>query len=149
MEPSIQIRKALTHDTKEIARLCGQLGYSDDEAVVRERLKAIDSDPKHAVFVAESDSKSIAGWIHVLPRFLLISRPVAEIGGVVVDERQRRKGIGRALMSHAEKWAKENGYEGIIVRSDSRRQESHKFYPDIGYDLLKEQKVYIKFFQKT
>jgi GNAT superfamily N-acetyltransferase len=62
----------------------------------------------------------------------LISRPVAEVGGIVVDERESRKGIGRALISHAEKWAKENGYEGIIVRSDSMRQESHKFYPQIS-----------------
>jgi GNAT superfamily N-acetyltransferase len=93
---------------------------------------SIYSNPKHAVFVAVSDSSSITGWIHVLPRLLLIWRPIAEIGGIVVDEKERRKGIGRALISRAEKWAKENGYEGIIVRSDSRRQESHKFYPAIS-----------------
>lgn len=145
----MHIRKALISDITEIAKLCGQLGYTEDEALVWQRFIAIEDYPKHAIFVAESETKAILGWIHILPRFLLVSRPIAEIGGIVVDERERRKGVGRELISYAEKWVKENGYEGIIVRSDSRRQESHKFYPDVGYEFLKEQKVYFNFFEKS
>ena len=40
----------------------------------------------------------------------------------------------------------QKNYEGIIVRSDTKRAESHNFYPQIGYELLKNQKVYIRFF---
>jgi hypothetical protein len=51
----------------------------------------------------------------------------------------------RNLIEHAEGWASRNGFDGIIVKSNSKRRESHFFYPSVGYESLKEQKVYIKF----
>lgn len=54
--------------------------------------------------------------------------------------------IGKHLMNFAEVWAQNNNYEGVIVRSDTKRTESHHFYLQIGYELLKDQKVYIRFF---
>jgi predicted N-acetyltransferase YhbS len=142
----MNIREAKIEDLPEIAILSGELGYSSDEETVRKRFMKIKSDSNHAVFVAESDSNEIAGWIHVMPRILLLSRPLAELGGLVVSEKYRRKGVGQSLMKSAETWAQNHNYEGIIVRSDTKRIESHHFYPQIGYDLLKDQKVYIRFF---
>lgn len=77
---------------------------------------------------------------------LLLSRPLAEIGGLIVSEKYRRKGVGQRLVERAEDWARNKNYEGLIVRSDVKRTESHYFYPQIGYELLKDQKVYIHFF---
>jgi predicted N-acetyltransferase YhbS len=142
----MNIREAKLEDLPVIAILSGELGYSSDEETVRKRFMKIKSDSNHAVFVAESESYEIAGWIHVMPRILLLSRPIAEIGGLVVSEKYRRKGVGKRLVECAETWAKNHNYEGIIVRSDTKRIESHHFYPQIGYDPLKEQKVYIRFF---
>lgn len=142
----MNIREAIIEDIPMIATLSGDLGYSTDETIVLQRFMKIKSDINHAIFVAESDSKEIAGWIHIMPRILLLSRPIAEIGGLIVSEKYRRKGVGQRLMKSAEAWAKNHNYEGIIVRSDTKRIESHHFYPQVGYDLLKDQKVYIRFF---
>jgi N-acetylglutamate synthase-like GNAT family acetyltransferase len=139
------IRDAKIDDLPMIAHLSELLGYSGDEAVVSQRFKIIQSDNRHAIFVAESSSHEIAGWIHVLPRILLLSRPIAEIGGLIVSEKYRRKGVGQSLVKHAEEWAIKHDYQGLVVRSDSKRIESHHFYPKIGYDFIKDQKVYIRF----
>ena len=142
----MNIRNAKIEDLPMIARLCGDLGYSNDEEIVLKRFLKIASDSKHAVFVAESNSGEITGWIHVIPRILLLSQPLAEIGGLIVSEKYRRKGVGKHLVNFAEVWARNHSYEGIIVRSDIKRKESHHFYPRIGYEHLKDQKVYIRFF---
>jgi hypothetical protein len=43
--------------------------------------------------VAENDDNFVIAWIHILPRKLLISGSTAEIGGLIVDDQFRRKGI--------------------------------------------------------
>jgi len=98
----------------------------------------------HAVFVAELGGHDIVGWIHMMPRQLLYSPRLAEIGGLVVDAEHRRKGVGRALIDAAEEWAEEQGYSRIVVRSNAVRKEAHDFYPSLGYNSVKTQKVYRK-----
>jgi N-acetylglutamate synthase-like GNAT family acetyltransferase len=143
----MNIRDAKIEDIPIIARLSGDLGYSNDQEIVHQRFLKIASDSNHAIFVAETDSGEVVGWLHVMPRILLLSRPLAEIGGVIVLKNYRRKGVGQRLMKHGESWAKKRNYEGLVVRSDTKRPESHYFYPQIGYELLKDQKVYIQFFE--
>jgi N-acetylglutamate synthase-like GNAT family acetyltransferase len=140
----LTIRQASSSDTAAVTRLCGQLGYPADEASVNERFHAIDEDPHHAVFVAEDEDGSVVGWIHVMPRQTLLSSTVGELGGLVVDERGRRKGVGAALVAHAEEWALQSGYKELVVRSDTRRSESHSFYPALGFEVSKDQRVYRK-----
>jgi N-acetylglutamate synthase-like GNAT family acetyltransferase len=142
----MNIREAKIEDMPMIAILSRDLGYSNDEAIVLQRFMKIKSDINHAVLVAKSNSNEIAGWIHVMPHILLLSGPLAEIGGLIVSEKYRRKGVGQRLVKCAEIWAQKHSYEGMIVRSDIKRIDSHHFYPQIGYKLLKDQKVYIRFF---
>jgi GNAT superfamily N-acetyltransferase len=52
--------------------------------------------------------------------------------------------MGRALIHAAEEWAKEQGYSRIVVRSNAVRKEAHDFYPSLGYNSVKTQKVYRK-----
>jgi len=141
----MKIRKAKREDIPVLAKLSAKLGYSADEDLMRCRFEAISNDLFHSIYVAVSDEENVVGWIHIFPRILLISRPIAEIGGLIVEESYRRRGIAKKLIKKAEDWAFRNGYEGIIVRSNAGREESHHFYPAAGYDFLKEQKVYIKY----
>jgi N-acetylglutamate synthase-like GNAT family acetyltransferase len=138
------VRRACTSDVGPITLLCGQLGYPADESSVADRFRAIEEDPRHAVFVAESDEGAVIGWIHVMPKVMLLSSEVGEIGGLIVDERERRKGVATTLLKHAEEWARENGYRELVVRSNTRRHESHELYPALGFESSKEQRVYRK-----
>ncbi len=101
-----------------------------------------DDDPRHAVFVAED--RGVVGWIHVQLDFGLVSSGVAEVGGLVVDERNRRGGIATALVARAQEWAQDRGCRELVVRSNTRRREAHEFYPALGFEPVKEQRVYRK-----
>jgi GNAT superfamily N-acetyltransferase len=64
--------------------------------------------------------------------------------GLVVSESCRRRGVGRSLVKRAEQWAAEIGAETLVVRSNTKRVESHRFYPALGFSLAKTQAVYRK-----
>jgi GNAT superfamily N-acetyltransferase len=67
-----------------------------------------------------------------------------EILGLVVSTKARRSGIGRALVAEVEDWARKAGADAVVVRSNTKRSESHIFYPAMGYTNVKTQTVYKK-----
>ena len=138
------IRRAEEGDVKSLASLAGQLGYPMQTSEVEKQFFLLAKTEGHAVFVAELPGHGIVGWIQMMPRQLLYSPGLTEIGGLVVDAEQRRKGLGRALIQAGERWAKDQGYSRIVVRSNAVRKEAHDFYPSLGYSPVKTQKVYRK-----
>lgn len=143
MSDRINIRPATLADARQIAKLCHQLGYASSEAAVEQRLKHIQQERNHAVFVAESLNGAIA-WIHVYVCPHVQVDLQAEIGGLIVDENDRRCGIGQRLMQHAQQWAYEQGCTNILVRSNIIRQKAHNFYQKIGYSKIKTSLVFHK-----
>ncbi|WP_158598362.1 GNAT family N-acetyltransferase [Falsibacillus albus] len=137
------IRRAQLKDAKQISRLCFQLGYEIPENQVEVRLEKILSSKYHAVFVEEAQEGLIAGWCHVFGKFL-IQDTYAEIGGIVIDEVFRGKGIGTQLMQKCESWSRANGFSQIKLRSGNERSTAHQFYESIGYERLKGQQVFRK-----
>ncbi len=138
------IRRADERDCADLARLAGQLGYPTPEEAMRGRLERLLDSPGDAIFVAESDDGGLIGWVHGVLSQFLESEYRLEVGGLVVDERLHRKGIGRALMERVENWALERGATHIIIRSRSTRTEAHHFYEKLGYSQSKVQVVFRK-----
>ena len=138
------IRLAKEGDIRSLTSLAGQLGYPVRNSDVKRQFSSMAKKEGHAVFVAELYDHGIVGWIHMMPRQLLYSPGLTEIGGLVVDAAHRRKGVGRALIRAGEQWAKDRGYQRIVVRSNAVRREAHGFYPSLGYSAVKTQKVYRK-----
>ena len=148
------IRKARKADIPWITRLSDQLGYPKSSASISRRLRRIQRDRRdHRVFVAVAGSKLRrsgpsgavpVGWIHVFADKLLTVDRRAEIGGLVVDEEWRSRGVGAALLKRAETWARKKGLVRVAVRTNVVRSRAHKFYERCGYDLFKQSKVYIR-----
>jgi GNAT superfamily N-acetyltransferase len=126
-------------DAEAAARLATQLGYPATTDEIRRRLQALSESDDATVFVAEDPQGGAVGWVHVFGRLLLESDPDAEIGGLVVDERLRGRGIGKALMASAEAWARERGYGVVSLRTNVIRTEAHEFYKALGYEVIKSQ----------
>jgi GNAT superfamily N-acetyltransferase len=126
-------------DAEAVARLATQLGYPATAEQIRGRLRVLDGSDDARVFVAEDTDGTAVGWVHVFGRRLLESDPDAEIGGLVVDERLRGRGIGAALMASAEAWARERGYGAVSLRTNVIRTEAHEFYKRLGYQVIKSQ----------
>ncbi len=137
------IRPAGEADAGRVATLSGQLGYPASEEDVLHRLRAIGQRPDHAVFVAEAGGR-VVGWVHVYTVATVESPAHAEVGGLVVDEAHRGRGIGRALMERAEAWARDAGLSAVRLRSNVIRAEAHAFYERIGYAPVKTQRVFAK-----
>jgi GNAT superfamily N-acetyltransferase len=68
----------------------------------------------------------------------------AELGGLVVDESQRRKGVAGKLMEAVENWARQQGCSVISARSNIIRHEAHKFYASRGFKKIKTQYTFRK-----
>ena len=73
--------------------------------------------------------------VHTIDR-LEVGR-YAEIGGIVVDETMRGRGVGSALMLCAETWAREHDFDRVKLSSGAHRIEAHAFYEHIGYSNIR------------
>jgi GNAT superfamily N-acetyltransferase len=140
----VSIRLARARDAGRISALCLQLGYQASQAEVEQRLRRIQQEDEHAVYVAETSGEYVVGWVHVFMYHLLESPTEAEVGGLVVDENCRRWGAGRLLMRRAEEWAREKGCWAVHLRSNIIRKDAHGFYADLGYHNYKTQLAFRK-----
>lgn len=139
----ITIRSASLADSRAISSLTVQLGYRASGSEISERLEILLNRPDCFIAVAEA-AGVVVGWVAAEHRTLLESGPRVEIVGLVVAKRQRRSGIGSALVAAAEQWQKERGVSTIFLRSNIARPESHPFFERLGYSRHKTQHAYIK-----
>ena len=140
----MRIRPALLSDAIEVSALAQQLGYEARPQQVSTFLATLLQRDDHLVLVAEDDSGTVSGWIHVFVTRRPFVAPFAELGGMVVDDAHRRSGLGRALLTGAEAWAAGAGCSLLRVRTNTRRVEAHLFYSEMGYQVLKTQTIFEK-----
>lgn len=138
---NIETRTITPDDAKDVQSLSKQLGYemSLDDTV--EQINEILSSKNDFAAVAVRENK-IIGWIHVFRTIRLESKPFVEIGGLVVDEKYRSKGIGRKLIGAIKQWCSQNNVYDLRVRSNVKRNDAHQFYASVGFNETKQQKVF-------
>jgi predicted N-acetyltransferase YhbS len=90
----IQVRQMTEEDAPAVQKLSEQLGYVFSITEIKNNIKEVVSMKDHLAFVALYDGK-IVGWIHAFKALFLESNAFIEIGGLVVDENYRSKGIGK------------------------------------------------------
>jgi GNAT superfamily N-acetyltransferase len=144
MPDSLTIRPAALDDSSRLAELCGVLGYPAEPQEFALRLRRVLSRSEHIVFLAELEPSHIAGWIHAATHEFLEAGQQCEILGLVVASEHRGQGVGRRLVTAAEAWARDRGFEDLTVRSNIMRMESHPFYERMGFTRVKTQHVYRK-----
>jgi GNAT superfamily N-acetyltransferase len=135
------VRRARREDAPRLADLSRQLGYAVKDEDVAARLEVLLDHPDHAVFVTE-ETGGIVGWIQVSLSILVESPPTAVVGGLVVDERHRRRGIGPLLLREADAWAREKGATRLRVPCNVTRADAHRFYEREGFREVKKQKIF-------
>ena len=133
------IEPASPADAEALAALSGQLGYPSSAEQIVTRLKDLPDD--HRVWVARADGSVIA-WLHAFIAHYLVDEPFVEIGGLVVADSERGKGVGPKLIDQASDWARALGCDRLGVHSNVLRVAAHRFYEREGFVLEKRQGVF-------
>ena len=124
-------------------RYARSLGIRRTKRLLLARMTQIAGDAHRAVLVACLDGV-VVGWIDLSVEYHLQSEPAALIGGLVVAEPARGRGIGRLLCKAAEDWARAQGVARLRVRSNAIRERAHEFYLRDGYARVKTSAVFEK-----
>jgi GNAT superfamily N-acetyltransferase len=135
------VREVRAQDAEKIAFLSNQLGYTISLSSTLQNIEAIGQNENEKILVAEAGDE-LAGWIHVFKTIRVESGTFCEIGGLIVSEAYRRKGVGKMLVESVKQWCIHKGISSLRVRCNSKRKEAHEFYAMLGFKETKEQKVF-------
>jgi GNAT superfamily N-acetyltransferase len=131
------IREFSFRDIDAITELMSDLGNPASKLQMQKRMEIISSNPMYYTLVAELDDK-VVGMVGLRQLYSYESdNPVVQISALVTKAEYRGLGIGKELMKQAEKWAKENGANAIVLTSGNRpeREVAHQFYKHLGYSV--------------
>jgi len=94
----------------------------------------ISASPGYELLVAEEQGE-VAGSVVflIVPNLSHGALPWALVENLVVDRRYQRKGLGRLLMEYAVARAKEAGCYKLVLDSNKKRREAHRFYSSLGF----------------
>jgi len=94
---------------------------------------------KATTFVCEVDDSRLVGFASVYivqdTHSLFQQSPFGRVGSVSVDPAHQGKGIGRALMLCAERWARERGVTDIRLHVWAFNQRALRLYAELGYEI--------------
>jgi len=144
-----EIRPATAADYQEICRLCEAVDalhrrhlphiYRTPDGPAREWsfIQHLLESPDVSFLVAEINGE-LAGFVTVMLERaaaipLFVPRLYAVIDNLAVDERYRRRGLGRALMAQAEAWALAKGAGEVTLNVYEFNQPAQEVYRALGY----------------
>jgi GNAT superfamily N-acetyltransferase len=85
-------------------------------------------------FLARIDAAAV-GFVHLLPSFdTLAMRPMWILEDLFVEPSYRRRGVGSALLRHAEQFARDNGAGRISLTTAHTNATAQHLYVAEGYE---------------
>ncbi|HJT82028.1 MAG TPA: GNAT family N-acetyltransferase [Chthoniobacterales bacterium] len=129
----VAIRPAERPDAAPLAELMTQLGYPTRVSEMEMRLETIGKRPEYRGFVAVSHGKVVGMIGTCVWDSYAHNSPNGQIIALVVSEKVRNCGVGRALVAAAEKDFADRNIKRIAVNTHVRREDAHAFYERLGY----------------
>lgn len=100
----------------------------------REILASVLKQPGRALLVADKDGEIVGtADLLIVPNLMRNGAPWAILENVVVTQRLRRQGIGRALLKEAIRQARDAGSYKLQLLSNKHRTDAHSFYESVGF----------------
>jgi GNAT superfamily N-acetyltransferase len=90
--------------------------------------------PGSLVFVAETGDGERLGFVHVCEENDYYGGPCGHIADIVVATSARGRGVGRALIAAAERWAREAGYGLLTLNVFLRNEGAARAYEATGFE---------------
>ncbi|MBR2810884.1 MAG: GNAT family N-acetyltransferase [Solobacterium sp.] len=152
MEGTGRIRKAEEKDIDAILRILSQVlevhaalrpdyFISGTTKYTADELREIISDSEKPVFVYVNQDDEVLGYLfavleHYRSHVNIIPHDTLYIDDLCVEERARGKGIARALCTHAEQYAREQGCYNVTLNVWTGNN-ARTFYDKAGYGVMK------------
>lgn len=138
------IREAALADCSAITRLNREeMGYDYPQEKTFVKLQACLANPAHRIFVAEWEGE-VVGYLHLEEYDVLYAGHMVNVLGIAVSSAWRRQGVGSALLSAGEAWARSKGAVAVRLVSGEARKGAHAFYQNLGYTGNKLQRNFKK-----
>jgi GNAT superfamily N-acetyltransferase len=140
----VSIRPACENDLRDLLLILPQLSsrrtsaaaqVPDPQRAAEIMQRLLGRDDLTFLVAADSQTDAIVGTLTLVlvPNLTYGGRPWSMIENVVVDERYRGRGIGRALMNYALAVAEAGGCYKVQLLS-GRKEEQVEFYVRLGFD---------------
>jgi len=141
-ETAIHIRQATTADDDVLRALAARLTAFElptwrmpsDIAIAdaREMMEAVRAaSPDNVVFIAERAGTPV-GCLHVLDLTDFFGTRHAHISVIATTEEAEGSGVGRALLAHAEAWARRHGHTLLTLNVFAANGRARRFYERAG-----------------
>jgi ribosomal protein S18 acetylase RimI-like enzyme len=79
----------------------------------------------------------VVGWAQGHDLDLLQYPRVLEVGGLVVSDQFRGRGVGKMLVDALIAWGRQRGHDEVRVRSSITRAGTPEFYEALGFTRVK------------
>ena len=131
----VTIRAAHPQDAKAVSKIIrDELEIPVSASDTAQRLAKFSVNPRHQVFIALVDDLVI-GFLHVCDYdSVLYHYHMKQVTAMAVARSYRRVGIGRALLSRAERWAAETGAVRLRLDAALLPEDTHAFFEACGYE---------------
>ena len=132
-DPPELIRAARQDDNEQVWPLTRAFATSfrPERAAFDAAWAQLIDDPRTLVLVVETAERGIVGYLLGTSHLTFFANgPVVWVEELMVDENNRRSGVGRSLMEHAEEWARSIGAAYLALAS----RRAGPFYLALGYE---------------
>jgi aminoglycoside 6'-N-acetyltransferase I len=141
-----RIRPASIADRAEHVRMRIALWPDADPAELASELDGWLEGPDQLTFVAERDGRGLCGFVEAGVRPFangVDEQPCAFVEGWFVDEDVRRTGVGRALITAVEAWARSRGFTELGSDTEIWNERSQQAHRALGFEE-RERVVYFR-----
>lgn len=128
-----RLRQLVNDAYKELADM--GLNYTatyQDEKITRERV----SQGRAFALVHENE---IIATVLFFEKNYFTNKKTAYVGQLAVDPRFKKQGLGKVLMDHCEKLAREENFQGLQLDTAKPAEHLVKWYLSRGYEIIGEQ----------
>jgi GNAT superfamily N-acetyltransferase len=132
MTPASFTRPVTENDAEAVARLLAQLGYPTNAADIPSRLREVTAERGGAFLQVDQSGRALGFFSVARHSVLHASGPIGLITSLVVADDARGLGVGRAMVTAAQDWARDQGCVRLMVTSGEHRPDAHAFYRACG-----------------
>ncbi len=101
-------------------------------------LSGVLADPNMVIFIAETRNRFIGliyAYVRLIPDVpIRIPRRVGEVDTIIVKEKYRRHGVGKALMEKAHEWAGHMKLDRMELSVWDFNKGAQEFYRELNYE---------------